>query len=671
MALREEQIATAVNFLGSEKVVDVAASEKEAFLLDKGLTKAEVAEAVRRFASGDKGSSGASAPAPTAAPVPPAPVAASPPVGGSASPYGAYVPAGWQAMGGLPPGGVPPYGMPSAYAGAGSRFPPYAGNPPASAGGGGLPGWAWATGGLCAGVAITAGVSALCRRAWPDSGDAGAEPGAMTGCAGAAIASVGPGVATPEPLISNAATVAAGPSIAPSVGPLVPLGASTPDSSCGCNGMSGAGVDGGAIGTADDAAARSTEPASEYQAELLAALKQQSEDSREASSLFRRCIQQQQDQMKQVVGELEKLLLAHTQQQKAQKGQPLELSAASLQTLASLLQPPPAAPAAAAVVGETPAVERGEGAPAAAAASPPSAPAPVDIRESFGAINVALQRLVADCTSKTETGKALQTLTMLLQNLLSNPNSERYNKVNTSNARFRELLEPRGAPAELLRLAGFKHQDPNYTFAPEQGTACAQRVRDLIVDAQGKLDLLWAARGPGEVPNSAAGGIGGLAQDEPGKADMATALPHGQSTAELLEQAEDTVAAVAAAPAAAGPCVPAAAAAAPAVAAGVAGAATRPWLSSRTAPQGGGLRASIAPAAGGELAGAADSSDGTAMAHPAESMPPMAQVGSTFAAGAALVQATPPPYAASVPAAPVPAHPAEGSALSGEPQSGG
>lgn len=751
-------MAAAVRFLGNEKVVGRPPSEKEDFLVNKGLTREEIAEAVRRYEG--RGDAGAAAASPAAGQG----VAAAPPAGVEPAPC-----TSWPAVcGGCGPAMPPMYG-PAMYGAA-----------PAHAAGGSAvqaapreagPAWPWALGGLCAGAALTAGVSALWRggsSGHPQAGD-GAPPSLHLAPPGMLpVGDVGHAAWLPGP-------AAAGGKPAPVVGELVPVTSDAPSPAAS------AGADGSASPPAAAVAAieRTAVLDKETRNELLSALRQHSDESKETSAFFRRCMQQQQDQLQKVVDEMEKLLQAQTQHQKAQKGQPLEISAASLQTLVSLMQPPVAQPPQEAVT------DRADG---SSYAKPPTA-ATGDIRESFASINFSLQRIVNESASKDEAGKALSKLTMLLQNLLNSQqvqqdqpalqrsNTDRYTKINTSNARFRDLLDPRGAPAELLRLAGFKFEDPNFTFAAEQGTASAQRVRDLIVDTQGKLDQLWNTRSPVEnggglaAPSSTngesldpsdegrAGPCGGsspppaqptlvggapslaAATSVAATAPVAAALPAGAGAPVAALPLAAVPTAVAATPAVAtapgvaaaaglaampGAMAPAAAAPAGACAAGAPlppapaasqAAPARPWQvasrqvarpatqphqgfvavdSEHQAEEHGAFGAGMvpAPAAGGALASSHHAA-APAMAHPAESVPavpaapaptlPADAGGSQMVATTAVMQhpvvgnaaaPQPPPAAAAavhlpVPAAAVPAHPAEGSVTSGEPNSGG
>lgn len=85
-------------------------------------------------------------------------------------------------------------------------------------------------------------------------------------------------------------------------------------------------------------------------------------------------------------------------------------------------------------------------------------------------------------------------LVMVMQNVVNNPDSEKHRKVNTSSARFHDLFSSKGPAAELLKLAGFQYQEPNFIYASEQGTDSLQIVRDLLQEGQRSVEQVWAAR---------------------------------------------------------------------------------------------------------------------------------------------------------------------------------
>jgi hypothetical protein len=241
--------------------------------------------------------------------------------------------------------------------------------------------------------------------------------------------------------------------------------------------------------------------------DLVTMLRQQSEEARENSAVFAKALQSQQEQYKELFAEMQKVLQSIAQQQKPQKSPPMELSAATIQTLASLMQPAQLPETTERVCSTDAAVGGGGGqaasAPSSGGVSSGSAGVPNipggQLRETFEAINHNLQRLVRESASKAEAGKLLSTLMMIMQK------PER--KVNTSSARFATFRD--GAPAELLRLAGFQYQEPNFSFSPERSGDSTQHTVDLIQDAQRKLDQTWASR-----PGSDVGTGGGRPVDQ-------------------------------------------------------------------------------------------------------------------------------------------------------------
>eukprot|EP00438_Fugacium_kawagutii_P027068 Skav214859 [mRNA] locus=scaffold16:500643:502211:+ [translate_table: standard] len=95
-----------------------------------------------------------------------------------------------------------------------------------------------------------------------------------------------------------------------------------------------------------------------------------------------------------------------------------------------------------------------------------------------------------------EATKSLNTVAMILSNFLKDPSSDRNRKVNTSGARFSEIFRNNSAAGELLKLAGFQYQHPNFVYNEAQPNADgAQRTFELVQDAQKNLDQTWAARG--------------------------------------------------------------------------------------------------------------------------------------------------------------------------------
>lgn len=255
--------------------------------------------------------------------------------------------------------------------------------------------------------------------------------------------------------------------------------------------------------------------------ELLTLLRQQSEEARENAAMCAKALQTTQEQHQKMFAEMHKALQTATQHSK--KPQPTELSASTIQSLATMIRGAgPSTDSAPATVGTSPAAPAISQAPSmasvSAALSVPQAPAaqipppavptadgagvmpsvPLSLRESFDAINSSLQRLVAECSTKAEAVKSMNTVAMVLGNLLKDPSSDRNRKVNTSSSRFSEIFRNEGAASELLKLAGFQYQAPNFTFGidGQVGTEGVQRVLDLLQEAQRGIDQAWAARMP-------------------------------------------------------------------------------------------------------------------------------------------------------------------------------
>lgn len=222
--------------------------------------------------------------------------------------------------------------------------------------------------------------------------------------------------------------------------------------------------------------------AKEVYEDLLALLRQNSEEAKETSAMFKKAITQQQEQYQQVFTKMQDFLTTQSQQQKPQKSTPTDLSAATLQALASLIE--------GAKSGDP--VERADGTSIGNTIVATSSGPPNSLRESFDAITHNLNRLIHESSSKTDASKALNTLSLILQNLLKNNGQEKDRKVNTSSARFAPLAK--GAQAELLKLAGFEFRDPMFTLPSDQSLEAAEHVRDLLVSKQRTLDQDWVDR---------------------------------------------------------------------------------------------------------------------------------------------------------------------------------
>ena len=108
---------------------------------------------------------------------------------------------------------------------------------------------------------------------------------------------------------------------------------------------------------------------------------------------------------------------------------------------------------------------------------------------------------MTESNTKQEATKSLNTVAMILSNFLKDPNSDRNKKVNTSGARFSEIFRNNSAAGELLKLAGFQYQHPNFVFNEAgQNAEGAQRTLDLVQEAQRNIDQTWSTRENRQTP---------------------------------------------------------------------------------------------------------------------------------------------------------------------------
>lgn len=107
-------------------------------------------------------------------------------------------------------------------------------------------------------------------------------------------------------------------------------------------------------------------------------------------------------------------------------------------------------------------------------------------------VNDSLQRLLRSTGSKPEAKRSLQTVSMIVHNIVTNPTEEKYREVNPSSIRFQETFGGTdGSAAKLLQLAGFEFQNEVFMFSAERSLDQAQRVRDFLQDALRSCDQRW------------------------------------------------------------------------------------------------------------------------------------------------------------------------------------
>lgn len=492
----EELIAKAVSFLSS--ATGRSTQEKEQFLLEKGLTQEQIQEAYRRMDDskgrpgsqgmppgpqppiGPTGPTGPTAPAAPVRPTPPTPPRPVTPVtpsypstspGYQAPPY----PGSYQASPYAPP---PPPMPPMMYPGY-----PLPLEPPSTGG----PWWAWLLGGLGAGLVGTYLANPFRLR--PEDG------------------------LDPRELFTDAEK---------------PKQESQGD-----------------IAKQSDTGGEPDTKAS-YE-ELLSLLRQQSEEAKANVSMCAKTLQQTQEQHQKMFAEMQKAL--QNTQQKSSKPQTMELSASTIQALATMIQNAwsggepengnapslPSVTSGPALAKGSPSGATPSPAPLPSAAVEGSAASAQSLRESFDATNASLQRVVTESNTKQEATKSLNTVAMILSNFLKDPSSDRNRKVNTSGSRFSEIFRNNSAAGELLKLAGFQYQHPNFVFneTGQINAEGAQRTLDLVQEAQRNIDQTWSTRGdrPAAAP-AAPAAAPAAAPVAPAPAPAAAPTPSASSSAE-------------------------------------------------------------------------------------------------------------------------------------------
>lgn len=243
--------------------------------------------------------------------------------------------------------------------------------------------------------------------------------------------------------------------------------------------------------------------ASSYES-CMALMRQYSEETQETVVTLQRSLQLAQEQHQKVFAEMANFLQSANQHKDADPA-PVQLSASSLNSLAAMITCP-SGPAALDSVQSASRVTCGS-ASTDASPAPASAGNTKSLRESFDSITTNLDKLIQESSTKEAANKALNTLSMVLRNVLTNPSQERNRKVNTSGNRFAQFKE--GAAAELLKLSGFEYQEQpggrpgTFTFPADHSTEAMQRVHDFAEEKKRNVDMVWAAR-PAEVPASVA-----------------------------------------------------------------------------------------------------------------------------------------------------------------------
>lgn len=205
-------------------------------------------------------------------------------------------------------------------------------------------------------------------------------------------------------------------------------------------------------------------------AELSKQVRSHVDQTREATATLRRAMDQQQRQYSASAMEFQRKLAEVSRRKTPAGSQRIEISPDSLQVLRSLISPP----------------SNGSSAAGAAAGTADA------LQQWFSQANMGLRRLLRSAGSKVEAHRCLQTVSMVVHNLVECPGEEKYLEVNTASARFRGTLgSPESGAAELLQLAGFEPKDQCFVFPPDRSLDDAERVRDFLQAALRDSDSKW------------------------------------------------------------------------------------------------------------------------------------------------------------------------------------
>jgi len=241
--------------------------------------------------------------------------------------------------------------------------------------------------------------------------------------------------------------------------------------------------------------------------ELTCHVRANIQETREATTTLRRALDNQQRQYHRLLSDFQMKMEETARRKSNVASQRVEIAPESLQLLRAMLVP----------VHSGTAVTNGSSSVVGNMSTD-------SIRHWFAEVEGQLHRLLLAAGSKAEARKHLQTISLIVHNLVTNPTDDKYREVNSASARLREILGSQGPSnggngmAELLRLAGFDNsRDGAFLFPAGQNLDAAERVRDILQDALRDCDKRWEqaqCQGPEATVNTAgeassAGATGG------------------------------------------------------------------------------------------------------------------------------------------------------------------
>jgi hypothetical protein len=224
--------------------------------------------------------------------------------------------------------------------------------------------------------------------------------------------------------------------------------------------------------------------------ELASYMRRHVEETREATGTLRRTMEFQQRQYQTALSDFQRKV------QEAEKRKPsavlprMEIAPESMKMLKSLINP------ATSTNGQSETLDSGEA-----------------LRQWFSQAESSLEGLLRAMSCKAEAKKSLQTVSLILSNLVStSAQQEKFREVNTSSSRFREQVGTSGE--ELLQLAGFERRETGFVFPsdPPKALDKAEHVRDLLQAALRDCDQRWEqahVAEPGAIPDSSEAAVRG------------------------------------------------------------------------------------------------------------------------------------------------------------------
>jgi len=119
------------------------------------------------------------------------------------------------------------------------------------------------------------------------------------------------------------------------------------------------------------------------------------------------------------------------------------------------------------------------------------APLDDEIAEKVEKIKDCIKVMMNESESKEEARKSLNMLNIILDNLRRHPDTEKYRKVNTTSARFKERFSSNQKADEFFTAVGFESSGPNFIFPSGPMPPTVQKAMNLIADTLKDLDTVW------------------------------------------------------------------------------------------------------------------------------------------------------------------------------------